>query len=226
MTSNEPGDLLGWGLFAQWHALIDRGDPRFVRLAALEDAAESLAAFASSITLSMWNMQRHWTINQLRDVDGHNADLRRRRVEMRMLLPRRVAEQRCPLAGSAMPHLRVASVAYPLLIGDGRRILVGDPTGDAVWTSSDPGVVSTAVAFYERVWRSAEPPVPPGGGAPFTPRMVEVAFHLVDGATDREMARALGVSERTVSADVHELSRRLGARSRSHAIALISGVEG
>ncbi len=56
--------------------------------------------------------------------------------------------------------------------------------------------------------------------------MVDIAFRLVDGATDREIARALGVSERTVSSDVREMSRRLGARSRAHAIALISGVDG
>ena len=68
--------------------------------------------------------------------------------------------------------------------------------------------------------------MPEGQEPPFTRRMVDIAFLLVDGATDREIARALGVSERTVSADVREMSRRLGARSRAHAIALISGVEG
>jgi DNA-binding NarL/FixJ family response regulator len=87
-------------------------------------------------------------------------------------------------------------------------------------------VVAPAVEFYEVLWASAVPAVPPGQDPPFTPRMVEIGFLLVDGATDREIARALDVSERTVSADVHEMSRRLGARSRSHAIALISGVDG
>ena len=56
--------------------------------------------------------------------------------------------------------------------------------------------------------------------------MVDIALLLVDGATDREIAGALGVSERTVSADVREVIRRLGARSRAQAIALISGAEG
>ncbi len=212
--------------FTRWHVLIDRGDSRFARLAALEDVAEPLATFEATIRLSMWNMQRHWTINDLRDESGLTASLRRKGVEMRMLLPRRVAEQRCPLASSSIPHLRLAPVAHPLMIGDGRRILVGDATGDAVWTSSESDLVSDAVVFYERVWRSAEPAVPAGEGPPFTHRMVDVALHLVDGATDREIARALGVSERTVSGDVREMSNRLGARSRAQAIALISGVEG
>ena len=65
-----------------------------------------------------------------------------------------------------------------------------------------------------------------GQAPPFTPRMVAIGIRLVEGATDREIARDLGVSERTVSSDVREMSRRLGARSRAHAIALISGVYG
>lgn len=72
----------------------------------------------------------------------------------------------------------------------------------------------------------AQPAVPEGTRPPFTPRMVEIGLRLVDGATDREIARALGVSERTVSADVHEMSRRLGARSRAHAVAMVAGVDG
>ena len=53
--------------------------------------------------------------------------------------------------------------------------------------------------------------MPEGEEPPFTRRMVDIAFLLVDGATDREIARTLGVSERTVSADVREMSLRLGA---------------
>ena len=56
--------------------------------------------------------------------------------------------------------------------------------------------------------------------------MVAIGIRLAEGASDREIARDLGVSERTVSSDVREMSRRLGARSRPHAIALISGVHG
>ena len=98
-------------------------------------------------------------------------------------------------------------------------VVVGDSTGEAVWTSLDPGVVGGAVGLFERVWHAAARPLPEGEEPPFTRRMVDIAFLLVDGATDREIARALGVSERTVSADVREMSSRLGARSRAHAIA-------
>ena len=112
------------------------------------------------------------------------------------------------------------------MIGDRRQILVGDSTGETVWTSSDAEVVARAVDFYERLWASAEPAVPVGDEPPFTRRMVDIALLLVTGATDREIAQALGVSERTVSSDVRELSARLGARSRAQAIAMISGAAG
>ena len=74
------------------------------------------------------------------------------------------------------------------------------------------------------VWADAEPAVPAGEAPPFTRRMVAIGIRVADGATDRQIARELGVSERTVSAEVREMSRRLGARNRTHAIALISGV--
>ena len=51
-----------------------------------------------------------------------------------------------------------------------------------------------------------------------------MALLLLRGATDRQISRELGVSERTVSAEVRELGRRLGATNRAHAIARICGV--
>jgi len=53
--------------------------------------------------------------------------------------------------------------------------------------------------------------------------MVELSFLLIDGATDRQIARRLNVSERTVSNEVRELVNRLGATSRIHAIAMLAG---
>jgi DNA-binding CsgD family transcriptional regulator len=218
-----PHDAARWELFAHWHRLIDAGDPRFRKFSTVEDVAAPLAELAASLRVSHWNMQRHWTIASIRSALADDERLHRQGVTTRMILPRRVAERRCPLASSYEPELRLAPVPHPLLIGDGRLVVVGDSTGDAVWASSAPDVVERAVDLFEQVWQAAACAVPEDDDPPYTPRMVEIALLLVDGATDREIARALGVSERTVSADVGEMSRRLGARSRAHAIALISG---
>jgi DNA-binding CsgD family transcriptional regulator len=225
-TGAEPVQAPGWRLFARWHALIDAEDPRFVPLGRGYEVADRMADIADSIRVSMWNMQRNHSFRTLREYAGHDTKLRSRQVEIRYILPRRVAERRFPLASSSEPELRLAPVAHPLLIADGRLVVVGDSTGETVWTTTDPQMVADAVSFFDTVWSAAEPAVPEGEEPPYTPRMVEIAVHLVAGSTDREIARSLGVSERTVSSDVREMSRRLGARSRTHAIALISGVEG
>jgi DNA-binding CsgD family transcriptional regulator len=217
---------LGWGLFAQWHALVDQRDPRFSLVGHVREMAEPLSRIEASISVSMWNMQRHHTVFSSRSTLELDASLARKRVDTRFVLPRRVAERRSPLISSIEPDLRLAPVAHPLMICDGALMVVGDSTGETVWTTRDPGIVADGRHFYQRVWDGAERAVPVGEEPPYTPRMVQVAFRLLDGATDREIARALGVSERTVSADVREMSRRLGARSRAQAISLISGVAG
>jgi DNA-binding CsgD family transcriptional regulator len=216
----------GWELFAQWHALIEQADPRFTMVSTVLEVEEALVRMVRSMTVSMWNMQRHHNITDHREDAPRDASLRAKGVELRFILPRRVAELRSPLASSFEAGLRLAPVAHPLMVCDRRWIVVGDATGETVWTSNDPAVVEQAARFYEERWRTAEPAVPPGEEPPFTERMVDIALLLVDGSTDREIARALGVSERTVSADVREMSGRLGARSRAHAIALISGLDG
>jgi DNA-binding CsgD family transcriptional regulator len=225
-TDAEPTQAPGWGLFAEWHALIDRGDPRFTLVAQVQDAAQPINQLAAKTRASVWNMQRHNTIDDLGDPLGLEAEARRRGLELRYILPRRVAESRNPLVSSYYPYLRLGPVAHPLLISDRRRILVGDATGETVWASTDAGVLANAVGLFQHAWDAARPAVPEGADPPFTRRMVDIGVLLARGATDREIARTLGVSERTVSADVREMSTRLGARSRAHAIAIISGLDG
>ena len=113
-----------------------------------------------------------------------------------------------------------------MMVLDGRLVLVGDSTGETMWTSTDAGVVERAIGLYESLGQKAEPAVPDGEQAPFTPRIVQIAFRLVDGATDREIARSLGVSERTLSADIRETALRLGVGSSAQTIARISGHRG
>lgn len=215
-----------WGLFAELHALIERGDPRLTLLAPLDRVDVALARVESAVRTSMWNMQRHASVNSLRAGDHLNDSSARKGVEMRYVLPPHVARKRCPLVSSRFPYLRLAHVAHPMIVADGRLVLVGNAAGDAVYGATDAGLVERAMGLYDAVWQGAQAAVPAGTQPPFTPRMVDIGLRLVDGATDRDIARALGVSERTVSADVHEMSLRLGARSRAHAIAIIAGVDG
>jgi len=62
----------------------------------------------------------------------------------------------------------------------------------------------------------AAPVVPPGG---VPERSVEILKLLAMGCGTREISSSVGYSERTVKSAIQEAERRLGARSRAHAVA-------
>ena len=71
-------------LFPELHGLIDRGDPRLRMLSTVLEAGEPLARLEASTRSSMWNMQRHWTIQSMRDDNELDAKSRRRGIELRL----------------------------------------------------------------------------------------------------------------------------------------------
>lgn len=56
-----------------------------------------------------------------------------------------------------------------------------------------------------------------------TPREREVVARLVDGIGDREIARALGISPRTVHKHLEQIYRKLGLQSRAAVVAMVRG---
>jgi DNA-binding CsgD family transcriptional regulator len=54
----------------------------------------------------------------------------------------------------------------------------------------------------------------------FTPREQEVLQHLMEGRTNRQIARALFISEKTASVHVSNIMRKLGADNRTEAAAI------
>lgn len=60
-------------------------------------------------------------------------------------------------------------------------------------------------------------------GPELTPRRRQVLQRLQQGMTNRDIARQLSVSERTIKAHVQELMRVLGASNRTQVVALTSG---
>ena len=110
-----------------------------------------------------------------------------------------------------------------LLILDSRDVVVAGPDADTMWTTADPDLVASQCGPSTPCGRRRAPAVPAGQEPPLTPRMVDIAWLLADGASDRMISRTLGMSERTVSNEVREISRRLGAINRAHTIARICG---
>jgi DNA-binding CsgD family transcriptional regulator len=64
------------------------------------------------------------------------------------------------------------------------------------------------------------PPDMAAGADPLSERQLQVLLLVAEGATDREIARSLSLSARTVGHYVAAIRTRLDARSRSHAVAL------
>jgi DNA-binding CsgD family transcriptional regulator len=213
--------------YLRLQALALAGDPRFARLGSVEQVlGAGIGGEAAKLRRSVLHMTHVPVWEEVRLAQplvargGRSLDVRYVTSEPSL--------RRLPMLSSHHhPYLRVGPVVGPLLVTDRNALYIGAPLGHElagqVWASRNPQLVEAAVRCFELTWASAVPAVPAGEEPPFTRRMVEIGFLLTDGASDREIARALHVSERTVSADVAEVVRRLGARSRGHAIALIGG---
>ena len=59
---------------------------------------------------------------------------------------------------------------------------------------------------------------PAAAATPLTQRQIEVLTLLAQGKSNKEIARALDIADRTVRAHLTELFQALGARSRTQAL--------
>lgn len=208
--------------FAHVRELMARRDPTIRFLGVTGEGGRALADLVSRADRFAWNMQRLMTFHAQRDGRSLTEDLRRRRVPMRLVV-NPAAPAFSPILSSYTPYLRLGPVFAPMLIVDGQHVVVPGTDGDSIWASSDPEVVDFGIRAYEAVWSLSVLAVPEGEDPPLTPRMVDIAWLLAEGASDRVISRELGISERTVSAEVREMGRRLGTTNRSHTIARICG---
>ena len=213
--------------FFRWiHRLVLESDDRVTPMGPVDEAlSRSAGDLATSVRRSFWHMTFAPTWHEVRTARPLQLAATRPGIDHRYLTSPRSIE-RLPLLSSHHVGMRLAHTIGPLLVVDGATLFVGAPRGEdaagSVWVSTVPHVVGAATACFETVWQDSWPAVPAGSDPPFTRRMVEIGFLLTDGASDREIARALHLSERTISAEVAEIVRRLGARNRAHAIALIT----
>lgn len=208
--------------FAQVRALLARQDPSLHFLGMTGTGAQPLDELTARARSSVWNMQRLLTFHVVRANKQLTDDQRRRGVPIRAVVgPAAVVFN--PTLSSYTPDLRLGPVFAPLMVIDRQHVVVPGTDGDSIWTSTEPGLVARGIEAYEAVWDVSQPAVADGDDPPLTPRMVSIAFLLADGASDRQISRELGVSERTVSNEVREIGRRLGTANRSHTIARICG---
>ncbi len=215
-------DVPRWAFVAWLHELIDAGSPVLRRLGDMSQAEAIMRHLADDTRHSVWNMQRAASAGDLLTMLAEVEEIGVRGLESRPIYSRG-ALLRSPLLTSVAPDIRVGPVMDPFMVIDRRLVVVNDAHAHTIWTSDDPDVVDRGTAYFEAEWAAAIPAVPAGEDPPFTRRMALVGAHLATGRTDREIAEAVHLSVRTVSAEVKEISRRLGATGRAHAIARING---
>lgn len=204
--------------------LMLSGDPRVEHLGSWYEAHDFIARRAVDVRHSLWNMQSRIGASGQRE-GQRIAESITMPPDVRMVVPPAVVH-RSPLIGPLNPWLRVGWVPLAFMITDGKHAFLagfrGTATADTIWESRDPAIIAegerlfTAVHDASRPWEEVSP------YGPLPERRLAVARLLCDGANDREIAEALGASTRTVSAEVRAVVEWVGARSRTHAIALLS----
>lgn len=214
--------------FFRWvWGLALSGDPRLTPAGSVPALlGERAAAAGAELRHSLWHMTHLPTWPEVRMARGL-VERRRRGLDVRYVTTSASLARLPMLSSHHHPYLRVGPVVAPMLLLDHSLLYVGAPLGHElsgqVWSSTSGPVLTEAVRCFETTWSAAEAVAPPGEEPPFTRRMVDIGFLLTEGASDREISQRLHVSQRTVSAEVAEIVRRLGARGRAHAIALIGG---
>jgi DNA-binding CsgD family transcriptional regulator len=196
------------------------------RLAAYLDGAVA-AASSEVLTLDPGPVAPGGT---LADAVARSTTPPGRDVRLRAVVPRRLMAH--PQAAAGMADLaaagfriRVADVVpLRMAVFDRRRVILRLDAGDGTFrtVSVDGEAMGQAFgAFHDYCWqlaRGADPGVAHGpDAAALTEQERSVVRMLAAGLKDEKIARNLGVSLRTVTRIVCDLSRRIGADSRFQA---------
>jgi DNA-binding NarL/FixJ family response regulator len=107
------------------------------------------------------------------------------------------------------------------LAAGARAVLLRDRVEDRLLpavTAAAAGLVALDEGLAESVLRPRPTPAP-ALAEPLTPREVEVVQLLAEGLTNRRIGERLGISEHTAKFHVNAILGKLGAQSRSEAVA-------
>ncbi len=87
-----------------------------------------------------------------------------------------------------------------------------------------PSLMARLVAATSRALAATAPAIPPDPRlSALTQRELEVAHKIAAGASNKEVARALDIAERTVKAHAGAIFEKLGARDRLHLALIMNG---
>jgi DNA-binding CsgD family transcriptional regulator len=95
---------------------------------------------------------------------------------------------------------------------------------DSDFSERDRKVLDLLQAHFRQLLRAARRrPAAPGAATELTPREREVIAHVAEGRTNDEIGRLLGISSHTVRKHLENAYDKLGARTRTAAVAAVFG---
>jgi DNA-binding CsgD family transcriptional regulator len=185
-----------------------------------------LSALERRTRRSVWSLHPGLRYDPEDPADALNERSRARGIDLQGVTTPRALEFH-PLLSSLCPWTRIGSVTYKALVIDGAAaILSGPPTtrGEPQAFLATSGVfLRAALSLWTETFRASAPLLAAGVEPPLNGRQLEVARTMCLGMTDSAMARHLGVSQRTVARDVHQILVLTGATSRSDAVLCLLG---
>lgn len=213
-------------LTVQW--LSARPTPGFRLLGASTGEIErNLAAAVEPVTRrSVWSLQPLLPFDPGELIRSTEARSRHRGLDMRGVTTERTLLIN-PLLSSEHPEIRIGPALFQCLLADEATAVVAGPTDErgfhTAWLATRTDVVSRVAGLWHETWARSRPALEPGARPPFTPRQCVVARRLAVGTKDEAIARELGVSRRTVAADIAHLVQQLGASNRAAAVLALRG---
>lgn len=202
--------------------------PGFRRLGTGNEEIERHLAEAVEPTTrrSAWSMQPIMHFDPGDDLRTTNARSLARGLDMRTITTERTLRLN-PLCSSEDPDLRIGPALFQCILVDEATAVVGGPLSaqgfPTAWLATRSDVVDHVTDLWHETWARSRPAVPGGTAPPFTPRQCLVARRLVVGTKDAAIARELGVSLRTVAAEISHLVSSLGASNRAAATLALRG---
>lgn len=175
---------------------------------------------------SVWSMQPYISFDPGELMRTTDSRSRRRGLDMRAVTAERTLLHN-PLSTSEHPGLHIGPALFQTILVDESTAVVAGPGDEhgypTAWLATRPDVVTRVAALWHETWARSRPALEPGSKPPFTPRQCVVARRLVVGTKDAAIARELGVSRRTVAADIAHLVHQLGASNRAAAVLALRG---
>ncbi|WP_018174245.1 MULTISPECIES: response regulator transcription factor [unclassified Thioalkalivibrio] len=150
-----------------------------------------------------------WISTDLPDWQDH---VRQRTGAHRVVVhSRRPSDEEALLAFSVGSHGYCHSLSsVPQL-----RTIAATVAGGGLWVGAD--LMGRMVRTLRRA-QPDEPNRPPHGFEDLTPREREVAVAVTTGAANKEIARQLGLSERTIKMHIGSIFKKLDVRDRVHLV--------